>query len=478
MRPDKAPADASRSEEVRDHALDVLEYSVVLGSIAGRTRSAAGRERVLALAPHARPEGARGAQELYADLIGCHAAGDAPPVVAPPDLRPHLERLQHEGGTLRGEELWQIATLLEQVRVWTGWHQRARRDTPGLDRLAGALDPLEALHREISSAIDPSGTVRDDASAELARIRRSLRSLRERLAARLEALVRSIGAPESFVTLREGRYVIAIPSGSRRAVAGTVIGHSGSGASVFLEPRETAEANSELAERSLDEAREVDRILRTLTARAHRERPALVRNFETLARLDAAEAVTAWGRAADGVLPEIVEERTLRIRGGRHPILVERHARGEADAPVPLDLELDESAPMLLVTGPNMGGKTVAMKTVGLLSLLAMTGLPVPAASGTTICWFDRIVCDIGDEQSIQADVSTFLSHLRRVTEAIQHATDRSLVLLDELGSGTDPAEGASIGSKSSIRMSDSTNGPCISALSCWAESGAKNDSR
>jgi len=445
-RPNAAPADASHGEGIGDHTPVVLEFPAVLAAIAGKTRSLAGRERVLALAPCGGIDAARRAQEPHADLLACHAAGDGPPAVAPPDLRVVLERLGHEGGTLRAEEFWQLAVLLEQTGAWLGWHRRSKRETPGLDRLAANLDPLELLHREIKRAIDPSGSVRDEASPELARIRRSIRSLRERLASKLESILRSAGSPESFVTLREERYVISIPSGVRRAVPGTVVGHSGSGASVLIEPREAAEANSELAERSLDEAREVERILRELTHRAHRERTALERDFDTLARIDAADAVAAWARAADAVLPELVESRTIRIRGGRHPILVERHGRGETGAPVPLDLELDETAPMLLVTGPNMGGKTVAMKTVGLLALLGQAGLPVPAATGTTLAWFDRIVCDIGDEQSIEKDVSTFLSHVRRVAEALDRATPRSLVLLDELGSGTDPVEGAALG--------------------------------
>jgi DNA mismatch repair protein MutS2 len=424
----------------------VLEYPVVLESIAARARSTAGRTRIAALRPQAAIGAALEAQRVYADLLACHAAGDAPPAAAPPDLGAQLERIRHPGGALRGEELAQIAALLEQARQWTAWHRRARRETPGLDRLAAALDALEPLHRELVRALEPSGAVRDEASPALSKIRRSLRTLRERLSARLEALVRSVGSPESFVTLREGRYVMALPSGSRRAVSGTVVGHSGSGASVFLEPRDAAEGNSELAERALDEAREVDRILRALTERAHEHRDAIERDFETLARLDAAEAVVSWARSTDGTLPELVEERTLRLRGGRHPILAERHARGEFGDPVPLDLELDATRRMLLVTGPNMGGKTVAMKTVGLLALLAMTGLPVPAAAGTTICWFDRVLCDIGDEQSVQSDISTFLSHVRHVTEALALATPRSLVLLDELGSGTDPAEGAALG--------------------------------
>jgi DNA mismatch repair protein MutS2 len=435
-----------RKDRVLNHAHTVLELPLVLEAIAGQARSVPGRERVLALVPPDRPESARGAQKLYADLLACEAEGDAPPPAAPPDLRPELARLALEGATLRGEELWRIGLLLDQVRSLVTWHRKAQRETPALNDVLAALDPLDPLHREITRTLEPSGEVKDDASPELSKIRRAIRTLRAKLASKLESLLRGISSPESFVTLRDGRYVLAIPSGSRRLVPGTVMGHSGSGASLFIEPRDSAEANSELAEEALAEAREIERILRELTARAHREGPALERNFAELARIDAAQAVTSWAVNAQAVLPELTDERTLMIRGGRHPILVERHRKGESAPPVPLDLELDEEHAMLLVTGPNMGGKTVAMKTVGLLALLAATGLPVPAAAGTVIPWFDRVICDIGDEQSISSDVSTFLSHLRRVSEALGQATPRSLVLLDELGSGTDPVEGAALG--------------------------------
>ncbi|HEX7078032.1 MAG TPA: Smr/MutS family protein [Candidatus Eisenbacteria bacterium] len=419
----------------------------MLGAIAGRSRSAPGRDRVLAIGPCARADSARDAQEAVSELLALHAAGDPPPVAAPPDLRPVLTRLRTEGATLRGEELWQIATLLEQAGAVAAWLRKGRPETPGLGRMLAALDPIDPLRRDILRAVDPSGAVKDEASPDLARIRRSIRSLRERLSARLEAILRGAGSPDSFVTLREERYVIALPSSNRRAVPGAILGHSGSGASVFVEPREAAEGNSELAERSVEEAREIERILRELSARAHARHAAIEADLEALARLDAALAVTAWAREADATMPVLSDERTLLLRGARHPILVGRALRGELPAPpTPLDLALDAEHPMLLVTGPNMGGKTVAMKTVGLLALMAMSGLPVPAASGTTIPWFDRIVCDIGDEQSIENDVSTFLSHVRRVAEALRAATSRSLVLLDELGSGTDPTEGAALG--------------------------------
>ncbi len=445
-RPLVAPSDAPPSGGVHAHAHVVLELPAVLAVIAGRVRSTAGRERVLGLAPHARAESARAAQELYADLLDCLASGDASPPAGPPDVRPQLERLQHHGAVLRGEELWQIGILLESVRAFLTWFRRTRREAPGLTRVVAALDPLEGLRGEITGAIEPSGEIRDDASPELRKIRRSMHALRERLAAKLESILRSVGSPESFVTLREGRYVIAIPSANRRAVPGVIVGHSGSGASLFIEPREAADGNGDLAEKAIDEAREIERILRALSDRAHQDHPAIERNFEAMARLDAAQAVTSWAQDAQAALPELAEERRLHLQGGRHPILVERHRKGETQAPVPLDLTLDGETPMLLVTGPNMGGKTVAMKTVGLLSLLAMAGLPIPAAAGTVIPWLDRVICDIGDEQSIQADVSTFLSHLRRVSEALAQATPKSLVLLDELGSGTDPVEGAALG--------------------------------
>jgi DNA mismatch repair protein MutS2 len=446
-RPVEASPSASDGIGAQRHTHAVLEFAAVLASIAGRTRSVPGRDRVLALAPLGGAGEAREAQEPVADLLAVRAAGDAPPAVAPPDLGPLLPRLQTEGATLRGEELWRIALLLEQAGACVTWLRKSRPETPGLTRLLGGLDPLDGLRRDLLRAVDPNGAVKDDASPDLAKIRRVVRSLRERLAARLESILRSAGSPESFVTVREERYVISLPSSNRRAVPGAILGHSGSGASVFVEPREAAEGNSELAERSIDEAREVERILRELSSRAHRDHVAIEADLEALSRLDAADAVASWARDGDAVMPELTEARMLTLRGARHPILVDRHLRGELEAtPVPLDLSLDDETRMLLVTGPNMGGKTVAMKTVGLLALLAMSGLPVTAAHGTTIPWLDRIVCDIGDEQSIQTDVSTFLSHLRRVAEALDAATDRSLVLLDELGSGTDPVEGAALG--------------------------------
>jgi len=228
----------------------------------------------------------------------------------------------------------------------------------------------------------------------------------------------------------------------------------------------------------------VNRILRELSGLLRRDRGPLARDLDCLARLDAAEAVASWAQAVQGSLPRLTEERSLVLRGARHPILVERHARGEMPhAPVPLDLELDAEQPLLLVTGPNMGGKTVAIKTTGLTALLAMAGLPVPAAEGTSIPWFDHVVCDIGDEQSLMEDVSTFLSHLRRVSEAISTATPLSLVLLDELGSGTDPTEGAALGQAILERLLDRRT-LCVAtthhgALKAFASeaSGARNAS-
>jgi DNA mismatch repair protein MutS2 len=403
---------------------------------------------VLTIRCHARLDDARSDQELYRDLISLAGTGEEPPVAAPPDVRSLLEQLETEGAVLAGEELWQIRLLLDQAAAAYAWTRKKRDETPGLLSLLGRIEPLPALHRELGRALEPSGEVRDDASADLVRIRRSIQALRERLAQRLEAIVRRLGIAESFVTLRDGRYAIAVPASSRRQVPGVALGYSGSGTSVFLEPREAAEANSELSDLFADEIREVNRVLRELSSVARRDRETLARDLGALARLDAAQAVCSWADAVGGTLPRLTEERSLTLRGARHPILVGRHGRGEmASPPVPLDLELnDRESPVLLVTGPNMGGKTVALKTVGLVSLLAMAGLPIPAAEGTTVPWFDHVVCDIGDEQSLMEDVSTFLSHLRRVAEAISTATPESLVLLDELGSGTDPTEGAALG--------------------------------
>jgi len=402
---------------------------------------------VLAIRCQTRRDDARAVQDLYRDVLALWGTPEEPPPAAPPDVRALLERLETEGQVLSGEELWEIRLLLDQAAPAYAWTRKNRSETPGLMRLLADVEPLPALHRELGRSLEPSGEVRDEATPDLGRIRRSIQTLRERLAQKLESIARALGIAESFVTLREGRYAIAVPASQRRQVPGVALGYSGSGATVFLEPREAAEANSQLADLFADEIREVSRILRELSALAQRDHGALARDLDALARLDAAQAVASWAKATGGSLPALTEERSLLLRGARHPILVERHARGEMPSqPVPLDLELDRETPLLVVTGPNMGGKTVAIKTVGLTALLAMAGLPVPAAEGTRIPWFDHVVCDIGDEQSLMEDVSTFLSHLRRVSEAISVATPASLVLLDELGSGTDPTEGAALG--------------------------------
>lgn len=429
------------------HAHQVLEFPAVIATIAGRTRSAPGRDRVLAIQGYARLEDARSAQELYRDVISLSGTSEEPPPSAPPDVRALLTQLETEGSVLSGEELWQFRLLLDQAAAGHAWTRKDRSETRGLSRLLRDLEPLPSLHRQLGIALEPSGEVRDKASPDLARIRRSIQTLRDRLAQKVESIARGLGIPDTFVTLREGRYAIAVPAAHRRQVPGVALGSSGSGATVFLEPREAAEANSQLADLFLDEIREVNRILRELSGLLRRDHAALARDLDCLARLDAAQAVASWTGSVQGSLPRLTEERSLLLRGARHPILVERHARGEMPhAPVPLDLELDQGKPLLLVTGPNMGGKTVALKTAGLTTLLAMAGLPVPAAEGTSVPWFDHVVCDIGDEQSLMEDVSTFLSHLRRVSEAISTATPMSLVLLDELGSGTDPTEGAALG--------------------------------
>jgi DNA mismatch repair protein MutS2 len=429
------------------HAHQVLEFPAVIATIAGRTRSTPGRDRVLAIRCHGRLDDARSAQDLIRDVMGLSGLVEPLPAAAPPDVRPLLAQLETEGVVLSGEELWQLRLLLDQAALAYAWTRKNRSETPALTRLLADVEPLPTLHRELGTSLEPSGEVRDEASPDLARIRRGIQTLRERLAQKLESIARGLGIAESFVTLREGRYAIAVPASARRQVPGVAVGYSGSGATVFLEPREAAEANSQLADLFVDEVREVNRILRELSGLARHDREALGRDLDALARLDAAQAIAAWGQAVGGSLPALTEERSLLLRGARHPILVERHARDEMDTPpVPLDLELDREVPLLLITGPNMGGKTVAVKTTGLLALLAMAGLPVPAAEGTRIPWFDHVVCDIGDEQSLMEDVSTFLSHLRRVAEAIAIATPDSLVLLDELGSGTDPTEGAALG--------------------------------
>jgi DNA mismatch repair protein MutS2 len=356
-----------------------------------------------------------------------------------------LEQIEGPGAVLEPEQLLDAATLLETA----GWLRVQFREEaakfPLLAARAACLadfrDPLAAIRR----CILPNSEISDDASSALRRIRASIAQTRESIQRTLKQILRSrnAAAGEDYVTLRNDRFVIPLRSENRRSVPGVVHGASGTGQTVFVEPFETVETNNQLVQLTEDEAAEIIRILRDLTERLQALRGPLVAAAQTIAELDSVLARGRFARDFDAAMPEFAESSELRLEAARHPVLEDK-LRHESRAIVPMTLALGREERVLVISGPNTGGKTVALKTTGLAALSAQSGIPV-AAQRAVLSLFDRVLVDIGDEQSIAADLSTFSAHMLNLRAMLDAATSRSLVLADEMGTGTAPEEGAAL---------------------------------
>jgi len=310
---------------------------------------------------------------------------------------------------------------------------------------AAALSEFKDLLAAIRRSVLPNGEISDDASPALRRIRASLNQTRDAIQKTLKHILRTKNAEagEDYVTLRNDRFVIPLRAENRRSVPGVVHGASATGQTIFMEPLETVETNNQLVQLREDEAAEIVRILRELTEKLHRVREPLVLAAETIAELDSVFARARFAQEFDAAIPEFSEASELRLEAARHPVL-ENKLRKEGRAVVPMTLALGGEERVLVISGPNTGGKTVALKTTGIAALSAQSGIPV-AAQRAVLPFFDRVLVDIGDEQSIAADLSTFSAHMLNLKAMLEAATAESLALVDEMGTGTAPEEGAAL---------------------------------
>lgn len=356
------------------------------------------------------------------------------------DLRPLLQRAC-KGGTLSpGDLLDVLATLREARRLQKFVLSAAEEQQTALAAMARQLPCLPDLEKEIAGSIDETGEVADDASPVLSRLRNRLRSLAGRIRDRLEAITRSSSyqgvLQEPLVTTRRGRFVVPVKQEHRSRFPGVIHDQSASGATLFIEPMAVVELNNQLRQAEAAEEAEVERILRRLASLVAAARSDLEELVTILSRLDLALAKGRLSLDLDATEP-VIHAVGLEIKGGRHPLLT-----GDV---VPLDVFLSEGSRTLVITGPNTGGKTVLLKTVGLFALMAQAGLHVPALPGTRLRVFPGIFADIGDEQSIEQNLSTFSGHMANIVEMLGRAIEGSLFLLDEIGAGTDPVEGAAL---------------------------------
>ena len=431
------------------HALAVLEFSRALGVVAERAPSALGAAHVLALRPTTDRDWLEREQARVAAMraLVVYEVAWSPHVV--PDCTASLARLRLEGTTWTGAEFLAGATLLASSRRTREALNDARRPAAARAVLATFAERLLSAPREeeaIGKLVGDDGEVRDEASATLRRIRRELRGAEAELVRLLERVVSGLEnhqrVLDASVTIRNGRYVIPVRREARGVVGGIVHDTSGSGATLFVEPPAAVEFGNRMRELERDEAEEVERLLAEATARLRPLQPDLVRALDALVELESLYARARFARefachdarladAGDGV----------RLCDARHPLLV-----SQGVDVVPFDLELRPEQRTLLLSGPNTGGKTVLLKAVGLTAALLQSGVPATVGEGSALPLFDDLFADVGDEQSIEASLSTFSAHLRNIGEILERSTRQSLVLIDELGSGTDPQEGASLG--------------------------------
>jgi DNA mismatch repair protein MutS2 len=422
-----------------------LEFDKLRELLRLRTTCAPGRRAVNGLEPGVERAALESAFALIREAGEWLRAGRELGFGALADPQGWLERIEGLGAALEPGEFLDAASLLETA----GWLRQQFREDAAKFPLLAARAALLGDFREVLAAIRrcvlPNGEISDDASAALRRIRASITETRETIQKNLKQILRARNAEagEDYVTLRNDRFVIPVRAEHRRTIPGVVHGASATGQTVFMEPFETVESNNQLVQLAEDEAAEILRILRELTEKLQMMRGPLLAAAETIAELDGVFARARFARDFDAAMPEFSATNELRLEGARHPVLEDK-LRKENRTIVPMTLALGGEERVLVISGPNTGGKTVALKTTGMAALAAQSGIPV-AAQRAILPLFDRVLVDIGDEQSIAADLSTFSAHMLNLKTMLESATPHSLVLVDEMGTGTAPEEGAAL---------------------------------
>ena len=424
-----------------EKSLLTLELPTVLEMLAHEAVSDAAKERALELAPSSEPGEVKRRQEETSAAKTMMTVRQSPSFSGVRDVRPSLSRAEL-GGALNTRELMDIARVLQCARLVHGYIADDSVGKTCIDSLFFALRANKFLEEKINTSVVGEDEIADSASHELSTIRRQMRAAAARAR---DALQKIISSPsyakvlqEPIITMRSDRYVVPVKAECKGAVQGLVHDVSASGMTVFVEPMAAVKANNELRELAAKEKLEIERILAELSADCADHRDDIETDFDILVRLDLIFAKARLSYKLDCQQPGLDEQRGIVLRRARHPLLDQSRA-------VPISLELGSEFDTLVITGPNTGGKTVSLKTIGLLAAMSQCGLHVPAADGSNLPVFTHILADIGDEQSIEQSLSTFSAHMTNIVSILKECDDRSLLLFDELGAGTDPTEGAAL---------------------------------
>ena len=420
-----------------------LEYYKILDMLAGYASCEETRKRALALTPITDAAEIEHLQQTTSDALSRLYKGSGISFAGIHNVNASLKRLDI-GGSLNTTELLHICSLLEVAKRAKAYDRSDRADdkTDSLSPLFSQIEPLSPLLDEIKRCVIGEDEIADDASPALFKIRKSIRGMNDRIHAQLTNLMNNTTTrnylQDAVITMRDGRYCLPVKAEAKTSVPGMVHDQSSSGSTLFIEPMAVVNLNNELRELFLKEQDEIKVILADLSNRVAENANGIRQDYSVLAELDFIFAKAQLAKSYNGVAPIFNEEGRIHIRKGRHPLL-------DTKKVVPIDVRLGEDFRQLIVTGPNTGGKTVSLKTVGLLTLMGQSGLHIPAADRSELAIFHEIFADIGDEQSIEQSLSTFSSHMTNIVKILDQADDRSLCLFDELCAGTDPTEGAAL---------------------------------
>ena len=425
--------------DLLEKSRNTLELPAVLEMLAGEAVSEPAKAEALALVPSVHRAEVERLLAETSDAKDMMVYKGSPSLSGLRDVRGSLARADM-GGVLNTRELLEIAGVLQSARAVRSYGMSAEKETC-IDHLFKMLQTNRFLEDKIVNSIPGEDEIADSASSELSDIRRKMRAAAARVR---DSLQKIISAPsmakflqDPIITTRSDRYVVPVKAECKGSVPGLVHDVSASGATLFVEPMAAVKANNEIRELKAKEKAEIERILAELSAECAAHREDIDADFSALVRLDGIFARAKLSFKLNAGAPEL-SERGVRLRRARHPLL-------DKDKAVPIDVELGEDYDTLVITGPNTGGKTVTLKTLGLLCLMAQCGLHIPADDGSVVRVFDRVLADVGDEQSIEQSLSTFSAHMANIVQILQQADEQSLLLFDELGAGTDPVEGAAL---------------------------------
>ena len=424
-------------------SLKILEYDKIIKMLTSYAGSVMGKKLCEELTPTSDLNTILSMQEeTGAALLRIYRQGNLS-FLGVEDVKPSLLRL-NMGASLNTTELLSVSKLLSCVQTAISYCKIDERTefADALTYLFESLTPLTHLYQDITRCILSPDEIADDASPALKDIRRNIKGINAKVHQQLTQLIASSKnqtmLQDSLVTMRNGRYCVPVKAEYKSQFQGLIHDQSSTGSTLFIEPLGVVNLNNELRDLEGKEQNEIERILSLLSEKVSLEQDSIKRNLEILTKLDFIFARAQLAKSYDGVMPEYNKDGILRIKRGRHPLLDKKTV-------VPINIELGDTFSMLLITGPNTGGKTVSLKTAGLFSLMGQSGLFLPALEGTSLCVFDDVFADIGDEQSIEQSLSTFSSHMTNIVSIMNQATEQSLILFDELGGGTDPTEGAAL---------------------------------